>query len=457
MKEIFLYKYPKEKILWNAVLIYPNLYKIGMSSLGYQWVYHILQSTPWIHCERAFFSPGKIKTIETEREISEFEILFFSISFEIINLISILKNSGIEIFREKRDRPIICIGGIATTFISFYLKRVADVIFSGDAEATLFPFLEVLKREKSKDKILFAIKDKKIPGVYLSEDINETFLPCITGVNEIPPHSNIISSKSEFKNTALISVSNGCLYNCNFCFISKVYKNYNYFEKEKIILIAKKFFGITDRIGLVGATLTNHPEFENIIEELNSLGFKISFSAFRIEGLSEPLLKKIIENENRTLVIAPETSSMKLKKLINKITSDELIIEKVKTACNLGIKRIKLYFIIGLPEEDEKDIIQMIELIRKIRDVSKEYSKKFHYIPEIIVEINPFVPKPFTPLFNYEIEDINSLKKKIILIKNSIRNLGRIFIYGESPKSALFQYKLAKNKLNFEELLSISK
>ncbi|MGC8765402.1 MAG: B12-binding domain-containing radical SAM protein [Brevinematia bacterium] len=459
MKEIFLYKYKKEKILWNAVLIYPNSYRTGMSSLGYLWVYHILQSIPWINCERAFFSPGRIKTIETERDIREFEIVFFSISFEndLINLISILKKAGIELFKEKRISPIICVGGIATTFISNYLKNIADVIFSGDAEATLPPFLEILKQTKDYDHLFSEIRNKKTDGIFLSEEINETLIPYISKKQEVPPHSSIITHNAEFNDSALISISSGCLYKCNFCLISRVYKEYKYFEAEKIIRTAEKYAGITNRIGLVAATLTNHPDFEKIIDEINRLGFYISFSSFRIEGLSEALLKKIIENENRTLVIAPETSSLGLKKFINKIIPDDLIIERVKTACNLGIKRIKLYFIVGLPGEKDEDIDGIIDLIRKIREVSKEYSKKFHYIPEIIVEINPFVPKPFTPLFDYEMEDINNLKKKIILIKNSVRGYGRTFIYGESPKSAYLQYVLSKNKLDFKELIEMAR
>ncbi len=457
--EKFLYKYRKEKILWNIALVYPEKYSTGMSSVGYLWVYHILQSIGWINCERAFYTDGEIKTIETARRLNEFDAIFFSISFEndITNIVSILKKSGIEPLAEKRKGlPLICIGGIATTFLSGYLKYFVDIIFSGDAELILPKFLTYIKNIKDKKEIFSIFEKYNFNGIYCNSFNFENYLPYFSSRDVAIPHSTIISSKAEFKNTALIAVSNGCLYNCKFCFVSKVYGDYIPFDINKIITIAQKFVGLTDRIGLVAATLSNHPDFEKIVNEINKIGFKISFSAFRVEGLTENFLKKIIENENKTLVIAPETASPKMKKFIGKNIPNELIFDKLKVACMYGIKRIKLYFIIGFPNEDDEDINAIIEVVRKFREISNEYSKKYNYIPEIIVDINPFVPKPFTPLFEYEMEDIQSLKRKIIKIKNSVRNYGRIFVYGESPKSSLLQYRIVKNKITIEEIIELS-
>ncbi len=457
MKEKIIYKYKKEKILLNIVLVYPEKYETGMSSLGYLWVYHILQSKPWINCERAFLS-GEIKTIETGRRLNEFDAIFFSISFEndILNIISILRQSGIEILRERRKGfPLIGVGGIATTFISNYLKHFADVIFSGDAEKVLNEFLDEIKNIKDKNEIISIVKENKIAGVYDPERIHG-FLPYVSKELTSIPHSPIISEEAEFKDSALISVSKGCLYKCNFCLVSRVYENYVSFKADEIVNTARIFKGYTNRIGLIAATLSNHPEFEFIVDEINKMRFSISFSAFRIESLSEKFLRKIIENENKTIVIAPEVASNKLKRLIGKNIPTELIFEKLKISCEFGIKRIKLYFMIGLPFEDNEDINEIIELIKKIRELSKEYTKKHKYIPEIIVDINPFVPKPFTPLFQYEMDDIRSIKNKIIKIKNSIRNYGRIFVYGESPKSAYLQYQIAKQKITLKDLISLS-
>lgn len=456
--EKFLYKYRKEKILWNIALVYPEKYSTGMSSLGYLWVYHILQSISWVNCERAFYSEGDIKTIETGRRLNEFDAVFFSISFEndIVNIVSILKKSGIEIFsRNRKGLPLICVGGIATTFLFNYLKHFVDVIFSGDAEMVIPKFMGLIKYKKDREEITSILEYEKNEGIYTSKDVND-YLPYYSIDNIELPHSSIISSNAEFENTALLTVSKGCLYQCKFCFVSRVYGEYKPFDLGKIIKTAQKFCGLTDRIGLIAATLSNHPDFEKIVDELNKMGFKVSFSAFRVEGLTERFLNKIIENENKTLVVAPETASLKLKKFIGKNIPEELIFDKLKVACDFGIKRIKLYFMIGFPNEGEEDIEAIIEFIRKTREISNQYSKKHNYIPEIIVDINPFVPKPFTPLFEYEMEDIQSLKKKIIKIKNSIRNFGRIFVYGESPKNSLLQYRISKNKISIDEIVKLS-
>lgn len=457
MKERFIFKYKKEKILYNVALIFPDSYSIGMSNLGFQWVYHLLQLMPWINCERAFYSKGRIKTIETSRPLNEFDILVFSISFEnnLINIIKMLRNSGIEILREKRTSPLIFIGGIATSIIYSYLKELADLIFFGDAEITLSPFLEKLKFCRSKKEILDSAIG--IDGVYIPGQIGDgTSLPYISKGLKSVPFSVIISDEMEFKDTGLILVSEGCLHRCNFCFVSNIFKCYRYFSVDEILRVATLFLPFTKRIGLIAATLTDHPNFRELVVELNKIGFSLSFSSFRVESIPDDFLKTIVENENKTITVAPETVSFKLKRLINKNIPNDIILNKIEQAASYGIKRIKLYFIIGLPSETMDDIEEMVNFIGRVREISSKYSKKFGYLPEIIVDINPFIPKPHTPMFNFEMEDISNLRKKILFIKKKVRNFGRIFVSGESPKSAYLQFMLGKNRLSFDELLLLS-
>ncbi len=459
--EKFLYNYTKTKIRINTVLVFPNSYYLGMSSLGFQSVFHCLQSNPQVHCERAFFnsSTSKIKTIESGRELNQFDIIFFSISFEndLINIIEILRRSGIEIRNKSRSFPFIVIGGIATTIIPYYLKGIADIVVSGDAGLTIPPLIdEFLKNpEYSKESILAGISGKE--GIYPYSSINSDKL-CYqksSPENEEPVHSVILTKNTEFSNRGLIEISSSCQYRCSFCLVSSVYGDYHPLPMGKIIQTAEKYIGFTKKLGLIAATLSNHPDFKNIIIELNKIGFQISFSAFRIEGLDDELLHLIIENENKTLVIAPETASEKLKKNLNKVIPNEIVLSTVKRACQFGIKRLKLYFIIGIPGEEEDDLDADIRLIGDIREITQETAADWGYIPEIIVDINPLVPKPFTLFEGQPMENIKTLRKKIIYLKNKLRKMGRTFVYGESPRSSLLQYQISNHLLSLEEILKI--
>jgi radical SAM superfamily enzyme YgiQ (UPF0313 family) len=458
--EQFLNTYQKEKIRLNAVIVFPNSYSIGMSNLGFQWVYHLLQLHPQVHCERAFADEKaiKVKTVESGREIGQFDVIFFSISFEtdLLNVIRVLKSSQVEWDNRKRNSPFLIVGGIATTILPFYLKQIADVVVSGDADATIPILLEELLKRSSREGFLESLENK--PGIYPYFALPSDTIPYYNRrENSLEPaHSVIITEKTEFSGRALIEVSKSCLFPCSFCLVTNAYGEYYPFPLSKILSIAEKYIGITNKLGLVAATLTNHPQFKEMIVQLNQMGFQLSFSAFRIEGLDEELLKLIIDNENKTLVIAPETASFALKKTICKMIPNEKIFSIVKTAVRLGIKRLKLYFIIGLPGEVQADLDEMIVFLKEIRSISLSFSKDFGYVPEMIVDINPLVPKPLTAFEGLPIEDIKSLKKKIAYLKNNLRGFGRTFVYGESPKNALLQYNIANHIYSLEELMAMA-
>lgn len=459
--EKFLYRYPKDKIKLNAVLVYPNSYYIGMSNLGLHSVYHIFQSHPEVHCERAFMDDHakKTKTVESGRELGLFDVVVFSISFEtdLLNLIRALCSSGIEPLREKRQTsgPMVIVGGIGTTILPGYLAKIADLIVSGDAAITLPPIIDQLLKDKNRETSLHALEN--IGGIYPYYQIKTDTLGYHRDRERKEPVTSVIlTDDTEFSGRGLLEISSSCLYSCAFCLVTKAYGDYFPFPAERILEAAGRFKGFTDKLGLVAATLSNHPDFKMIIRELNRMGFQLSFSAFRIEGLDDELMEMIIRNENRTLTIAPETASAELKKVIHKIIPNEIILNAVRKACAIGIKRLKLYFLIGLPGETQADMDGIFNLVKDIREISKEYGKTHGYLPEIIVDINPLIPKPLTIFAGQPMEEVASLKKKIIGLKNKLRTLGRTFVYGESPKNALLQYRIANHMIEMDELIRMA-
>ncbi len=453
--EIFLYSYPKEKILCRVALVFPQPYGIGMASLGFQGVYHLLQSYPFLHVER-FFYEGDVRPLsyETARPLEEFDVIMVSLSFEVdvVFLCRMLSLAGLAIRRTERRGPSIVVGGIGCSLVAGYLREIADVVVATDAEFALPRLVEamVLGQDRWWERI------KTGEGVFLSPEISTHHVPfCSHGVQR-PLHTVILTPENEFPMRGLIEVSRSCQYQCAFCLVSHLYGRYQAFSRESIREVAEGYLGHTTRIGLVAATLTNHPEFEGIIDDLNAMGFELSFSAFRVETLSPSLLEKIIANEKKTLVLAPEAASERMKRLIRKMIPNEVFLERVKQATMVGIKRLKLYFLVGLPGETEEDLIEMVRLVERMVEISRTQARVFGYVPEIIVDVNPLVPKPFTALSEVVIEDVGQLKKKIRFLKQRLHGLGRVFVSGESPRRARLQYDLSWGKLSFDEVISLS-
>jgi radical SAM superfamily enzyme YgiQ (UPF0313 family) len=453
-----VYSHQKENLILNVAIVYPNTYYIGMSSLGFQYVYHLLDSHPNIRCERAFVDKNEIRTVETSRSINEFDIVMFSLAFEgdLPNIIRALLLSGIELDPEKRKAPFVVTGGIGVSFLGGYLARISDILVPSDASLVLPSITEILLSHPDKEPRLALLE--KIQGVFSYKTASQTMtFICETPLSDTtPPHSSIITENTEFNNRALMEISKSCSYNCAFCILSSVYGKYRHYNTDKILETAERFSGITDRIGLIAGTLTNHPDFKTIIKELNRRNFSVSFSSFRIEAIDNELLELIINNENKTLVIAPETASLKLQKLIRKAIPRETILQTVRKATAYGFKRLKLYFLIGLPGETYEDLDEIVSLVEEIYAVSKENARELGFTPEIIVDINPFVPKPFTELAGSKIEEIKSLKKKILYLKKRLHSLGRVFVSGESPRRARLQYEIGHNLLSFDELKNIA-
>ncbi|MCX7882879.1 MAG: B12-binding domain-containing radical SAM protein [Brevinematales bacterium] len=454
--EIFLYPYPKQKIVKKIALVFPERYEVGMASLGFQGVYHLLQSSPFLSVERFFYQGNhQPLSVETGRPLDEFDVIMVSLSFEtdILHLIEMLTLSHIPIENSQRSHPPLIVGGIGCSLLAGYLKKIANILVATDAEFAIPIVIDALLSSHED----WWLSCGKYEGLYLPEDTSSHHLPFVSHPVEKPLHTVILTPENEFPMRGLIEISRSCLYRCRFCLVSHVYGAYRPFSREHILSTAQLYQGKTNQLGLVAATLTNHPESETLIDDLNRMGFELSFSAFRIETLSPRLLEKIIINEKKTLVLAPESASEKHKHLLRKMIPNDVFLERVKQATAIGIKRIKLYFLIGLPEETESDLYDMVHLIQEISRLSKQQAKTYGYTPEIIVDINPLVPKPFTELAHVKMEDVATLKKKILFLKRHIHGLGRVFVSGESPRRAHLQYDLAWGNLSWDEILSLSK
>ncbi|MCP4649250.1 MAG: radical SAM protein [PVC group bacterium] len=402
----------KKNARFKIALIYPNTYRVGMSNLGFHSVYYQLNQHEDALCERFFYEPAKrqLLSLGNSTSLKSFDIIAFSISYELdyLSFFNILES--IELLTPNGQRPVmplIIVGGIVTSFNALALSKFSDVVFTGEAEESLQDFMQILASysqidsQKKKQKLLIELAE--IKGIFVPEYSNpdRTEVSFVKDVNLYPTSTRIFTARTEFPNTFLTEVSRGCPWHCRFCATGSVY---NRFRPRKLdVLTSEIDFGLryTLKVGLVGAAISDYPDIEQLVEWLMRKNARISVSSLRIESVNPVLLRALADTGQRTVTFAPEAGSERLRGYLNKKISNAEILEKIELAKKCGIKKVKLYFMIGLPTEEDNDVEAIVEL-----------AKHAVGILPIKVHIGIFVPKPKTSFSREKIAG-----KKILLSK----------------------------------------
>lgn len=439
----------KNKARFKVALIYPNSYALGMSNLGVHTIYSLLNKRPDTLCERVFYEPKqkKITSLENRRSLSSFDILAFSISYELdyFNAIKIL--SQLDMFAQKEKRalmPLIVIGGIVNSFNFLPLSRYSDAIFVGEAEESLVEFMDKLSEYPSinssekKERFLREVSyigGIFIPGINRKEIISPRYL---ADVNQYPTTSKILTPFTEFSNTFLVEISRGCPHRCSFCATGAVCGNFRPRDVHTLISEIDRGMKITSRIGLVAAAVSDYPDIEKLASFLKFKKANVSVSSLRIETVDACLLRILAESGQRSVTFAPETGSERLRKFINKKTSNKQIMEKIKLAKECGIKRIKLYFMVGLPSEEDDDIQAILRLV-----------KEASYIIPIKVNLGIFVPKPKTPFAAERFAEKKLLSARLKFLRTGLAAKKNITLSTTSIREAKCEALLANADEDF--------
>ncbi|MDD4924016.1 MAG: radical SAM protein, partial [Dehalococcoidales bacterium] len=273
-------------------LIYPNSYYLGMSNLGMQSIYSMLNSYGEVVCERIFYEEGMLYSLENLHEVNEFPVLAFSISYELdyFNVVALLKQSGIPLYASERsdNHPIVIAGGPCIISNPVPLSPFLDCMCIGEAEALIPPMLAVLTDSSlSRDEKLEALA--KLPGMYVPQyynggKIRRQYLP---NLDNIPVSSAVLTTETELGDLYLIEVERGCGWGCRFCMVGSAFCPIRFHSKESIIEQARRGLEYRKRIGLVGAVVSDHPQIEEIVTEIRNMGAGISISSMRIKPLHE--------------------------------------------------------------------------------------------------------------------------------------------------------------------------
>lgn len=466
-------------------LVFPNSYHVGMSNLGFQLLYGILNSLPDCVCERAFLPEEKewreyarsktpLLSLESNKPLSQFQIIAFSVPFEndFPNILSILELAKIPLKAETRDQrsPLIVAGGAAITLNPEPLAPFVDLFFIGEGEESFMDFLKAFQ-EGDGGKEGFLEKAGGIEGVYCPSlykvqynagGFMKEFAPLtstaparvkrrwVKDPSLIPSGSAILTSKTEFKEMFLMEVNRGCPRGCRFCAARAIYSPFR--NRALNTLIGEADIGLQQgrRIGLVGSALGDHPQFTELCAYIIEKGGEISIASIRADTITAERARLLAKSGHRTVTIAPEAGTERLREVVAKGLKDEEIFSAAETLAAHGIINLKLYFMVGLPTETQEDIEGICALTKQIRH---HMGKGGRRIGEITLSITPFVPKAWTPFQWQPFAEMKKLKERIKAIKIGIKKITRARVIHDLPKWGYVQTLLSMGDRRVGDIL----
>lgn len=482
----------------SIALVYPNYYRLGMSNLGFQIVYHLFNKRSDVVAERVFLPEGQelslylqsgnaLLSLESQIPLPEFHLVAFSLSFEndFPNILKILEMGKIPLLAEERlnSHPFVMAGGITTFLNPESLASFIDFFLLGEAETSLNRFIDLFLEIGSRNvlrKEVLKFLAKNMEGMYIPsfyqpeyqkdgrlksffpkesdapEKIRRTYSLEGGSVDGQVPMSKITTPDTEFSDKILMEMGRGCGRSCRFCAAGYVYRPPRFYKEADLILSTEKALEKCDRVGLLAAAVSDIPGIENVTSMIVKHGNSFSVSSLRADSLTKRLLVHLKQAGQRTLAIAPEAGSERLRRVINKHLTRKDIMDSVTLISEMSDFSVRLYFLIGLPTETGADVEAIVALVKGIRHHMIKASSEIGRIGKIIVSVNCFVPKPFTPFQWFPLDQLSSLKEKQKLIKRGLGKEGGIKVNSDFPKWAYIQALLSMGDRRVGKILLAS-
>ncbi|HEX78852.1 MAG TPA: radical SAM protein [Dehalococcoidia bacterium] len=437
-----------------VAIIYPNSYYIGMSNLGIHAIYSLLNAYNDVVCERVFFGDKPVLSLESRRRLSDFAVLAFSVSYELdyFNVIGILRESGIPLYAADRDwrHPLVIAGGACITANPMPLAPFFDCLCIGEAEMVLPGLLPVLSAScGSRSEYLTALAS--LSGVYvpLYHKGNPVARQWLRNLDDFIASYAVLTRDTELGDMYLMEVERGCSWGCRFCLVGSAFCPIRYHSVDCLVERARLGLKYRKRLGLVGPVVSAHPGIEELLPRLRKLGAGLSVSSLRVSPLSNTVLDELAKGGVRTVTLAPEAGSHRLRRLIRKNISQDDILKATVAVAGRGMKQLKLYFMVGLPTETDEDIEEMTALVLECK---KEMDKIRHGC-RVSININPFVPKAGTPFQWLPMAELVELKRRMAAIKKALAPKG-IAIRSDSLAWSQVQGALSRGNTDMAEVLA---
>jgi radical SAM superfamily enzyme YgiQ (UPF0313 family) len=377
--------------------------------------------------------------------------------------------------KERTDEdPLVVLGGICSFFNPEPLADFFDIVIAGEGEEVAGEFVDAYRdhKDKGRHELLRAVS--RIPGVYvpgfyeilynegntirerkkLEPSAPDRIVKRTVGdFNALPAATAVLTPNTEFSDMYLSEITRGCGRHCRFCMAGYIYlppRNLNIGKAQEQAAKADELCG---KIGLVGAALSDYPDINDLCAAVRG---RVSVSSLRADSVSEALIDRLAQSGHKTVAIAPEAGSERLRKVINKGVTEEDVLRAADMIFGRGIPNLKLYFILGLPTETQEDVDAIIALAEKTHEVQLKHARPAGRIGRITLSVNSFVPKPFTPFQWEPMESVDSLNKKLRSLEKAVRKIGNMNIIHDLPKWEYVQALLSRGDRRIGRLIRAS-
>jgi radical SAM superfamily enzyme YgiQ (UPF0313 family) len=468
----------------RVCLVYPNYYSVAMGNVGFQAVYELFDRHPGVVCERAFLPDEEdaplilrsgLRSLESQTLVQNFDLIAFSVAFETDywHVARLLQLIGLRLTScERRGKgPLIVAGGPAVFLNPEPLADFIDLFLIGEAEEMLPEFLDFLRRRglmlgsqgsAPRSDLLWQCAEEVtgsyVPALYEPVHAGAVLTDLryhgpgsarvqrrwVRDLNKFATTTRVLSDQAVFGDMMLVEASRGCQWGCRFCAAGYMYRPIRTRGIEELEKAVRAGIAHRQTIGLIGAEMASVPGVDRLAEVAVEAGGRLSPSSLKADCVTPRLAKALARGGTRSVTVAPEAGSERMRQVINKNLSEPDILRAADLLVGEGVQDLKLYFMVGLPTEQMEDVTAIADLTAKIRERLCDAGRARRRVANITVSVNPFVPKPWTPFQWDPMERMPSVKDKLARLRRRLSAIPNVRLDAESPRAAYFQTLLAR-------------